>query len=39
VTNKLAEEEEACQQLTNATKKLESDVKKFKEEVQNMEEK
>ncbi len=39
MTSKLHEEEEVCQQLSNATKKLEGDVRRFKEDVQNMEEK
>ena len=39
VTRQLQEEEEACQTLSNTTKKLEADVKRFKEEVENMEEK
>lgn len=39
VTKRLMEEEEACQVLANSTRKLEADAKRFKEEVENMEEK
>ncbi len=37
MSSKLVEEEEAVQTLTNSTKKLEIDVKRFREEVETME--
>ena len=39
VTRRLTEEEEANQALANSMRKMETDAKKMKEEVENMEEK
>ncbi len=39
MSKKLAEEEEQCATLANATRKMETEVKKIKEELENMEEK
>ena len=39
ITRQLAEEEDACMSISNATKKLSSDAKRYREATENMENK